>query len=133
MEIRYQAPVMDVYACGDCCEYDGVNYQLVLEATSQGRIAGAHAAGDSSVCYANRVFGMHVDGVGAQMYAIGDAGKKDDLSYKTVETHDEVINRHEKYWFANGVLQGAVVINADDKIQLLTQSVEQRARHADMF
>lgn len=133
VDMFMQTSAKDVYACGDCCEYDGVNYQLVQEATAQGRVAGANAAGDSSVYYANRPLGMHVGGVGAQMYAIGDAGKSDSLKYKTVETHDEVSNRHEKYWFANGVLQGAVVINADDKIQLLTESVRHKARHADMF
>ena len=123
----------DIYACGDCCSFDGVNYQLVQEASAQGRVAGAHAAGDGSVYYANRILGMHVEGVGASMYAIGDAGKNEELRYKTVKTQDEVANRKETYWFAKGVLQGAVVINADEKIQLLTQSLEQRARHADMF
>ena len=123
----------DIYACGDCCSFDGVNYQLVQEASAQGRVAGAHAAGDGSVYYANRILGMHVEGVGASMYAIGDAGKNEKLRYKTVKTQDEVANRKETYWFAKGVLQGAVVINADEKIHLLTQSLEQRARHADMF
>ncbi len=125
--------VPDIYACGDCCAYDGVNYQLIQEANAQGRVAGAHAVGDGSVYYANRVLGMHVEGVGATMYAIGDAGKNAGLRYKTVQTQDEVANRKETYWFANGVLRGAVVINADEKIQLLTQGIEQKARHADMF
>jgi len=125
--------VPDVYACGDCCAYDGVNYQLVQEANAQGRVAGAHATGDDSIYYANRVLGMHVEGVGATMYAIGDAGKKAELTYKTVETNDKVANRKETYWFSRGVLQGAVVINADEKIQLLTQSLEMKARHNDLF
>ena len=125
--------VPDIYACGDCCAYDGINYQLVQEANAQGRVAGAHAVGDDSVYYANRILGMHVEGVGATMYAIGDAGKNTELRYKTVQTQDEVANRKETYWFANGVLQGAVVINADEKIRLLTQSIEHKARHAELF
>ena len=131
MFMRTNAP--DIYACGDCCAYDGVNYQLMQEANAQGRVAGAHATGDTGVYYANRVLGMHVEGVGATMYAIGDAGKKAELSYKTVETNDAVANRKETWWFARGVLQGAVVINADEKIQLLTQSLEMKARHSDLF
>lgn len=125
--------VPDIYACGDCCAYDGVNYQLVQEANAQGRVAGAHATGDNSIYYANRVLGMHVEGVGATMYAIGDAGKTAELSYKTVETNDQIASRKETYWFSQGILRGAVVINADEKIQLLTQSLEMKARHAELF
>ena len=133
VDLFMRTSVPDIYACGDCCAYDGVNYQLVQEANAQGRVAGAHAVGDSSIYYANRVLGMHVEGVGATMYAIGDAGKRAELSYKTVETNDQIANRKETYWFSQGVLRGAVVINADEKIQFLTQSLEMKARHAEMF
>ena len=125
--------VPDIYACGDCCYYDGVNYQLMAEASAQGRVAGAHAAGDKSVYFANRLIGMHVEGIGATMFAIGDAGKNEKLTYKTVETQDEVRNRHEKYWFSGGALKGAVVINADEKMQDVISKVETAVRYEDMF
>jgi len=133
VDMFMRTSVPDIYACGDCCAYDGVNYQLVQEANAQGRVAGAHATGDNNLYYANRVLGMHVEGVGATMYAIGDAGKKAELTYKTVETNDQVSNRKETYWFARGILRGAVVINADEKIQFLTKSLEMKARHSEMF
>ena len=125
--------VEDIYACGDCCTYDGVNYQLMAEASAQGRVAGAHAAGDESVYFANRLIGMHVEGIGATMFAIGDAGKNEKLKYKTVETMDEIRNRHEKYWFSGGALKGAVIINADEKMQDVIQKVETAARYEDIF
>lgn len=125
--------VEDIYACGDCCYYDGVNYQLMAEASAQGRVAGAHAAGDPNVYFANRLIGMHVEGIGATMFAIGDAGKNEKLKYKTVETQDEVRNRHEKYWFSGGALKGAVIINADEKMQDVISKVETATRYEDMF
>lgn len=125
--------VEDIYACGDCCWYDGVNYQLMAEASAQGRVAGAAAAGDKSVYFSNRLIGMHVEGIGAAMFAIGDAGKNEKLSYKTVETHDEIRNRHETYWFSGGALKGAVVINADEKMQDVISKVETAVRYDDMF
>lgn len=125
--------VPDIYACGDCCWYDGVNYQLMAEASAQGRVAGAHAAGDRSVYFSNRLIGMHVEGIGATMFAIGDAGKNEKLSYKTVETQDEIRNRHETYWFSGGALKGAVVINADEKMQDVISKVETAVRYDDMF
>ena len=125
--------VEDIYACGDCCYYDGVNYQLMAEASAQGRVAGAHAAGDPGVYFANRLIGMHVEGIGATMFAIGDAGKNEKLNYKTVETQDEIRNRHETYWFSGGALKGAVIINADEKMQDVISKVETATRYDDMF
>ena len=125
--------VPDIYACGDCCYYDGVNYQLMAEAGAQGRVAGAHAAGNPTVYFANRLIGMHVEGIGATMFAIGDAGKNEKLRYKTVETQDEIRSRHETYWFTGGALKGAVVINADEKMQDVISRVETATRYDDMF
>ncbi len=125
--------VEDIYACGDCCYYDGVNYQLMAEASAQGRVAGAHAAGDPNVYFANRLIGMHVEGIGATMFAIGDAGKNEKLPYKTVKTQDELRNRHETYWFSGGALKGAVVINADEKMQDVIAKVETAARYDELF
>jgi NAD(P)H-nitrite reductase large subunit len=125
--------VPDIYACGDCCWYDGVNYQLMAEASAQGRVAGAHAAGDPNVYFANRLIGMHVEGIGATMFAIGDAGKNEKLKYKTVETQDTVRNRHETYWFSGGALKGAVVINADEKMQDVISKVETAVRYDELF
>lgn len=125
--------VPDIYACGDCCWYDGVNYQLMAEASAQGRVAGAHAAGDPNVYFANRLIGMHVEGIGATMFAIGDAGKNEKLTYKTVETQDTVRNRHETYWFSGGALKGAVLINADEKMQDVISKVETAVRYDELF
>ena len=38
--------VPGIYACGDCAEYEGINYAIWPEAVEQGRIAGANAAGE---------------------------------------------------------------------------------------
>ena len=67
------------------------------------------------------------------MFAIGDAGKNEKLTYKTVETQDEIRSRHETYWFSGGALKGAVVINADEKMQDVISRVETATRYDDMF
>ena len=43
---RMETSVPNVYACGDCAEFNGANYAVWPEASEQGRIAGANAAGD---------------------------------------------------------------------------------------
>lgn len=127
-----ESSVPDVYACGDCCQFDGVNYQLWQEAGSQGRTAGANAAGDRLV-YANRPLGLSLEGFGTSLFAMGDPGKREDIPYQTVETIDGVTGRHEKYWFFGGSLQGAVLIGAPGKVAQIAQAVTEHARYDELF
>ena len=38
--------VPDIYACGDCAQYEGINYAIWPQAVEQGKTAGANAAGE---------------------------------------------------------------------------------------
>lgn len=129
---RMETSQPDVYACGDCAQFDGVNYQLWQEASSQGRIAGANAAGEK-IAYANQLMGLSLDAFGTALFAIGDAGKRKDIPYKTVETRDRVTGRYEKYWFYGNELQGAVLIGAPEKVMDTTWAVTTHAQHDDIF
>lgn len=42
---RMETSVPDVYGCGDCVQFEGMNYAIWPEAQEQGRVAGANAAG----------------------------------------------------------------------------------------
>lgn len=129
---RMETSSPDVYACGDCAQFDGINFQLWQEASNQGRVAGANAAGDW-LTYANCPLGLSLEGFGTELFAIGDPGKRDGVPYKTVETCDQVRNRHEKYWFCGGALQGAVLIGAPGKIADISQAVAVHARYDGLF
>ena len=51
-----QTSEKDIYACGDCVEFEGENAALWAEASEQGKVAGANAAGecvDSASMYQN--------------------------------------------------------------------------------
>jgi NAD(P)H-nitrite reductase large subunit len=129
---RMETSIPDMYACGDCAELQGINYQLWQEASEQGKTAGSNAAGDN-VFYANKLMGLSLEGFGTSLFAMGDPGKKPDTPYKTVETQDEVTGRHEKYWFFGGALSGAVVIGAPEKTPDITQAVNTHARYSEIF
>ena len=129
---RMETSVPDVYACGDCCQLDGVNYQLWQEAADQGRAAGANAAGEP-VKYANRPLGLSLEGFGTALFAMGDPGKKEGVPYRTVETVDHVRNRMEKYWFLGESLEGAVLIGAPEKTADISQAVTAHARYSELF
>ena len=129
---RMETSVLGVYACGDCCQLDGVNYQLWQEASDQGRVAGANAAGERAV-YANRPLGLSLEGFGTSLFAMGDPGKREDVPYKTVETADGVSGRHETYWFCGGSLEGVVVLGVPEKTTRLSQAVTAHARYTELF
>lgn len=126
-----ETSVADIYACGDCAEFDGVNYQLWQEASGQGKTAGANAAGDC-LTYANEPLGLSLEGFGTPLFAIGDPGKRTDIPYKTVELCDRVSNRYEKYWYYGGSLEGAVLIGAPGQTAKVTQAVRCHARYGEM-
>ncbi len=128
---RMETSAADVYACGDCAQFDGLNYQLWAEASSQGTVAGANAAGEK-LTYANQLLGLNLEGFGTTLFAIGDPGKQPNVPYQTVEVSDSVRNRHETYWFFGGTLEGAVVIGAPEKVPELTQAVTTHARYSEL-
>lgn len=129
---RMETNIPDVYACGDCAQFDSMNYQLWQEASAQGRVAGANAAGER-VTYANQLLGLSLEGFDTELFAIGDPGKKANVSYKIVETKDSVTGRMEKYWFCAGALQGAVLIGAPQKVGDIAQAVTVHAGHDEIF
>lgn len=129
---RMETSAPDVYACGDCAQFDNINFQLWQEASEQGRVAGANAAGERTA-YANQLLGLNLEGFGTSLYAIGDAGKRTEIPYKTVETRDGVTGRQEKYWFYGGSLQGAVLIGAPAKVTEIAQAVTKHARYDEIF
>ncbi|MCD8074781.1 MAG: FAD-dependent oxidoreductase [Lachnospiraceae bacterium] len=122
----------DIYACGDCAQCDDVNFQLWAEASEQGRIAGANAAGER-IGYQEQMPGLNLEGFGTTLFAIGDPGRQSSASYQLVKTTDEVNHSQEQYWFLENVLQGAVLIGRPDKTTDVTRAVIEHARHEELF
>lgn len=115
-----------VYACGDCAQYQGVNYALWPEASEQGKTAGANAAGETS-SYAPVTAALTFHGMNTALYAIGDAGKNPNLIYKTVEFKDMGKRQYEKYYFLNNRLCGVILIGDLSRMAELTEAVGRKA------
>jgi len=122
--------IPDIYAAGDCAELDGVNFQLWAEATEQGRVAGANAAGDK-VSFISVPLGANFEGMKTAMYALGDVGTGG-LDYKVVEYRNEVENSFRKYWFADDRVVGGVLFGNTVKIPVLNEAVEKRLSYFDV-
>lgn len=122
----------DIYACGDCAQFQGINYAIWPQALEMGKVAGANAAGDSLV-YETVPAALSFHGMNTSLYAIGDPGKKPETKYKKAELADEWKNTYEKYYFVNNRLAGAILIGDTSKMAQVTQAMEENLTYKEMF
>lgn len=122
----------DVYACGDCAEYEGINYAIWPQALEQGKVAGANAAGEK-LEYETVSAGLTFNGMNTSLYAIGDNGKNPNLIYRTVEFKDMGRKQYEKYYFLNNRLCGVILIGDTSKMAALTEAVEKKKSFKELF
>lgn len=122
----------DIYACGDCAQYEGINYAIWLQALEMGKVAGANAAGDS-LTYETVNAALTFHGMDTALFAIGDNGKNADIKYKTVEFKDPMKMVYEKYYFSNNRLCGAILLGDTSKMAKVTVQVEEHTNFKDMF
>jgi len=129
---KMETNISDIYACGDCAEYNGINYGIWPQAIEMGKIAGANATGDSLI-YETVDAALTFNGINTSLYAIGDNGKKPNVQYRTVEFKDPVKRTYTKYYFTNNRLCGAILIGDTSDIVKVTQDVKENKLFKQMF
>jgi NADH oxidase (H2O-forming) len=129
---KMETNISDIYACGDCAEYNGINYGIWAQALEMGKVAGANAAGDK-LTYEIVDAALTFNGANTSLYAIGDNGKNPSIQYKTVEFKDLLKKTYTKYYFANNRLCGVILIGDTSDLVKVTQNVKENKLFKDMF
>ena len=129
---RMETSAADVYACGDCAQYQGTNYAIWPQAVEEGKTAGANAAGET-LEYTGVPAALTFHGMNTALFAIGDNGSNPDLVYRTVEFKDMARKQYEKYYFRNNRLCGAILIGDVSRMGEMTEAVEKRASFGELF
>lgn len=129
---RMETSAADVYACGDCAQYQGINYAIWPQAVEEGKTAGANAAGET-LEYTGVPAALTFHGMNTALFAIGDNGSNPDLVYRTVEFKDMARKQYEKYYFRNNRLCGAILIGDVSRMGEMTEAVEKRASFSELF
>ncbi len=129
---RMETGVQGVYACGDCTEYDGMNYVIWPEAAEQGRVAGANAAGEATE-YEPVEAALTFHGMNTALFAAGDNGKNPNLLYKTVEFRDMGKGQYRKYFFLNNRLSGVILIGDLSEMAKMTEALKKHALYKDVM
>lgn len=128
---RMETGMKHVYACGDCAEYKGANFAIWPEASEQGRVAGANAAGDD-LEYRPVSSALTFNGMNTSLYAAGDNGKNPNLLYKTVEFKDMGKEQYRKFYFLNNRLCGVILIGDLSQMARMSEALEQHASYKEV-
>ena len=138
IEVEKQGIVVDdrmrtnqpnVFAAGDCAQFEGINYALWSEAMEQGRVAGANAAGDV-VRYNFDTPGLTFNGMNTSLFAIGDQGSADDDSYKIFTSNKP--GKYERFTFKDGGLVGAILIGDTSRLVEMMTKVPAHAKFEEI-
>ena len=128
---KMETNVPDIYACGDCAQYDGLNYAIWPEASEQGKVAGANAAGEAME-YETVPAALSFHGMRTALFAAGDNGKNPNLVYKMIELKDMGKKQYQKYYFLNNRLCGVILIGDVSRMAEMTQALEEHVQYQEL-
>lgn len=127
---RMETNLPGVYACGDCAQYQGVNYALWPEAQEQGKTAGACATGELSQYQPIRPI-LNFHGMNTEVFSMGDPGKTPGVEYKTLEIRDG--ENLQRLYFTGNRLCGVILVGDLSQMADLMAAVEEQRPFQQLF
>ena len=126
----------DVWACGDCTEFNGQPHGFWAQAAETGRVAGANAAGDN-IMFKPIGSAMSIQAMDTAIFALGTNGKSGpdtlEANLRTVEIRDEQRGNYEKYYFRKSRLAGVILIGDTSKMAAMTKAMEDGATFDELM
>lgn len=122
---KMETTVGDIYACGDCAEFENANFAIWSQAIEMGKVAGSNAVGDEAI-YAQIIPSNAFHGFGTSLFAVGDNGKDASKKYKTFEISDEGKNTYEKLYFVNNRFCGGTLLGDVTKSAKLLEAYKNK-------
>ena len=130
---KMETNLPDIYAAGDCAEYNGVNYALWSQSVDQGKTAGGNAAGDD-LSYETVDGALSFNGMGTSLFAIGDNGSDPGEAVQDRgDSKMSAADQYEKYTFDNNRLVGVILIGDTSRLAELTTKVKDHAKFSDVI
>ncbi|MCK5844245.1 MAG: FAD-dependent oxidoreductase, partial [Victivallales bacterium] len=105
---RMQTSHADIYSVGDCVSFNGVMAGLWEPAMEQGRVAGAHMAGENLV-YEPPVVGATLNAFGTSVFSVGELVCDMKGCVKVVQRND-MEPSYKTLCFGDGKLSGGVLL-----------------------
>lgn len=127
-----QTSLSDIYAAGDCAEYQGINFGNWEQAVEMGKVAGACAAGDS-ISYSMISPGLSFQGMNTALYAYGDNGKQSNQTYRSVVIKEDEKHTLEICYFTKEQLCGFILLGDVSKMTALMEAVRDQKTFKELF
>lgn len=118
---KMETSAKNIYACGDCAEYNGVNYAIWGQAVEMGKAAGINAVGDEYQ-YEAFIPSNAFTGMGTSLFAVGDNGKDPGKIYKDIEVCSGAKDNYEKLYFVNDKFCGGILLGDVSKSARLLEA-----------
>jgi nitrite reductase (NADH) large subunit len=118
----------DIYAVGECAEFEGHIFGLVGPGLEQAEIAVADIAGDAA-SYSGSVPATRLKVVGVDIFSLGDVeqvGQRTDIETVTYEKPDQGV--YTLLATRRGQLVGALGVGPCDQVNRIQQAVKERRR-----
>lgn len=118
-----ETTIPDIYACGDCAEYEGINYAIWPQAVEMGKAAGANAAGERR-SYETVKAALTFHGMGTSLFAVGDSGKDPGKTYEVQREKDEDKKIYKAYYYEAGKLVGVILLGDTSDMGRVLEEIE---------
>ncbi len=115
----------DIWAAGDCAEYQGQVMGRWTVAAAQGKVAGTNAAG-GDLAYSPSKHPFSMQAMGAEIWQLGDITAPDSVEYA-----DPQSQRFVKFFFRDQRLAGAEMIGNDLPESRVKRALETAASKAE--
>lgn len=116
---KAETGIPDVYACGDCASFDGVNTGRWSQATEMGKTAAYNAVG-AEFEYLPEVSTTTYTEFGLELFSIGDIRGAEAQNCETMARFNPLTLNYEKHYIKNGKLTAAILLgNADSALDLI--------------
>lgn len=122
----------DIYACGDVAMCNGVSVGIWNQGLEMGKVAGANSVGDQ-VTYKPVTPSNAYSGMGLELFAIGDNGKKEDVQYKALQLLDEARGIYKKLYFINNCFAGGILMGDVSQSAKLLEGYEKKRTMEEMI
>lgn len=127
---KMETSVPDIYAAGDCAEFNGINFALWIEALEQGKIAGINAAG-GNYTYETIIPYTSLAAFDTHAFSIGDVGSNSELLYETYKNYDG--DNFKELYFTDGKLCGGILLGDMSKKSSITKGFKTGASKKEMI
>lgn len=101
--------IPDVFAAGDCAEFEGRVDGIWETAIEQGKSAGASMAGDERP-YKPKVYGASLHAFGLQLFSVGNIEQCKDPACRCAMVKDELKGIYKKIFFSDEKVVGGILL-----------------------